>query len=543
VERTQTGADQAERRTVFRGTVLSGGDFAGIQQWIDRHPGLAHEAIAGAICRRVGWRQANGLWAVSACRLFLRRVARRGWLRLPPPRRPGNFVHHRQRPERPPVVSAGFAVRPVEGVVVVRPITAAERPQWQQHIGSYHYLGACALIGESLCYVATVGGEWVALLGWAAAALRNPPRDRYLGWDRRTKERRLSLVVNNVRFLVLPWIRQPHLASRILAANLRRLSADWQVTHGHRVLLAETFVDTTRFRGTCYRASNWQYLGDTRGYSRCGATYRANGCPKAVFVYALHRHARQWLRAAARSVDAVGQEVKPMRLDVTQLPLAGAGGLFALLRGVADPRHRRGVRHPVEVVLAIAICAMLSGARSLAAIAQWAADLSREQLRQLGSRRPRGPSEPTLRRVLRQLDVAALDQQLGLWVAQHTPALQGAGLAIDGKTLRGSGEGSSKPMHLVSAVLHEAGVVLAQHRVPDKTNEITSVAPLFAALPIAGAVVTGDAMFTQTDIATHLVKDKHADYVFTVKDNQPTLRQDIQHLGLGASPPSARHAR
>jgi hypothetical protein len=543
VERKQKGEAQAERRTVFRGTALSGRDFAGIQQWIDRHRELPREVIAGAICRRFGWRQANGLWAVSACRLFLRRMANRGWLRLAPPRRPGNFVDHRQRPGPPPVVTEGFAVRQVEGPVVVRPITAAERPQWQQHLGSYHYLGACALIGESLCYVATVGGEWVALLGWAAAALRNTPRDRYLGWDRLTKERRLAWVVNNVRFLVLPWIRQPHLASRILAANLRRLSADWQVTHGHGVLLAETFVDTTRFRGTCYRASNWQYLGDTRGYSRCGATYRANGCPKAVFVYALHRHARQWLRTAARPVEAVVQEVRTMRLDVTQLPLEGAGGLFALLRGVADPRHRRGVRHPMEVVLAIAVCAMLSGAQSLAAIAQWAADLSREQLRQLGSRRPRGPSEPTLRRVLRQLDAATLDQQLGQWVAHHTRALQGAGLAIDGKTLRGSGAGTTKPVHLVSAVLHEAGVVLAQHRVPEKTNEITSVTPLFAALPITGAVVTGDAMFTQKDIATHIVEDKHADYLFTVKDNQPTLRQDIQHLGLGAFPPSARHAR
>ena len=541
--RKQKGEDQAERRTVFRGTALSGRDFAGIQQWIDRHRELPHEALAGAICRRFGWRQANGRWAVSACRLFLRRVASRGWLCLPPPRRSGNFVQSRQRPGPPPVVSGGFAVRQVEGAVVVRPITAAERPQWQQHMGSHHYLGACALIGESLCYVATVGGQWVALLGWAAAALRNTPRDQYLGWDRATKARRLSLVVNNVRFLVLPWIRQPHLASRILAANLRRLSADWQVTHGHRVLLAETFVDTTRFRGTCYRASNWQYLGDTRGYSRSGPTYRVNGCPKAVFVYALHRCARQWLRATASPVDAVVQEVRTMRLDVTQLPLEGAGGLFALLRGVADPRHRRGVRHPVEVVLAIAVCAMLSGAQSLAAIAQLAADLSREQLRQLGSRRPRGPSEPTLRRVLRQLDVATLDQQLGQWVAHHTPALQGAGLAIDGKTLRGSGDGPTKPVHLVSAVLHEAGVVLAQHRVSEKTNEITSVVPLFAALPITGAVITGDAMFTQKDIATHLVKDKHADYVFTVKDNQPTLRQDIQHLGLGAFPPSARHAR
>jgi len=529
---------------VYRQTTLRARDFAAIQRWIDQHPRLTREAIAAAICRRFAWRQLNGQWAVSACRLFLRRMARRGWLRLPPPRRPGNFVHRRHSVAGPPLAAPPQAPLRLEGPLVVRPIAAAERAQWQQDMARYHYLGACALIGESLCYVASVGAQRVALLGWAAAALRNTPRDQYLGWDHASKARRLAFVVNNVRFLVLPWIRQPHLASQILGATLRRLSADWQTTHGHRVLLAETFVDTARFRGTCYRASNWHYVGHTRGYSRRGATYRANGCPKAVFVYALHRHARQWLSAAASPVDVVEAEVRTMRLDVTQLPLEGAGGLFALLRGVTDPRHRRGVRHPVEVVLAIAVCAMLSGAKSLAAIAQWAADLSREQLRQLGSRRLRGPSEPTLRRVLRHLDVAVLDQQLGHWVSQQALALQGAGLAIDGKTLRGSGgEGTTKPVHLVSAVLHHAGVVLAQHRVAEKTNEITSVAPLFAALPIAGAVVTGDAMFTQKDIATHVVEDKHADYVFTVKDNQPTLRQDIQHLGLGASPPSAPHPR
>jgi len=106
------------------------------------------------------------------------------------------------------------------------------------------------------------------LLDWGAAVLHCGPRDRYIGWDRVTRERNLTRVVGNRRFLILPWVRVPHLASRILGANLRRLNCDWQLAYAHSLLLAETFVDTGRFRGTCYRAANWRYLGQTLGFAR-----------------------------------------------------------------------------------------------------------------------------------------------------------------------------------------------------------------------------------------------------------------------------------
>jgi hypothetical protein len=134
-------------------------------------------------------------------------------------------------------------------------------------------------------------------LVWAAAALYNGPRDHYVGWDERARIRNLPWVVNNRRFLMLPWIRQPHLASRILAANLRRLSRDWEAAYGHGLLLAETFVDPARFRGTCYRASNWLELGQTEGFSRQRRGFVRHGQPKTVFVYPLHRRARARLRA------------------------------------------------------------------------------------------------------------------------------------------------------------------------------------------------------------------------------------------------------
>jgi len=224
-------------------------------------------------------------------------------------------------------------------------------------------------------------------------------------------------------------------------------------------------------------------------------------------------------------------------IDVMKLP-QGADGLFELFAGVVDFRKRRGLRHRIQFILAATVCAVLAGSRSFTAIAEWMADQSRETLKQLGSKYGRPASERTLRRVLGKMDVADLDQRIGRWMARHG-TFAGQGLALDGKTVRGSAEGETPPVHLVSAVLHREGLVVAQHRVPDKTNEITSVEPVLAGLDIEGAVVTGDAMFTQTKIAKHIVEEKKADYFFTVKDNQPTLRADIEFLHLEAFPPGA----
>ena len=229
-----------------------------------------------------------------------------------------------------------------------------------------------------------------------------------------------------------------------------------------------------------------------------------------------------------------------VKLDFQRLQLDGRGGLIEVLRKIPDPRKRRGIRHPMTSVMAISVCAVLAGSKSLVAIAHWAKDQSVRTLRRIGCRNGRPPSEPTIRRVWGKVDVALMDKLVGEWMARQT-SIAGEGIAMDGKTLRGSKDGDSKPFHLVGAVLHREGIVVAQHRVPDKTNEIKSVEPLFDGLDIQGAVVTGDAMFTQTAIATHLVKDKGADYLLEVKDKQPTLRQDIEDLHLEAFPPSVRH--
>jgi hypothetical protein len=426
--------------------------------------------------------------------------------------------------------------------LTVRPVRCEERARWRQLMNAHHYLGFRPIVGQSLWYVATCEEQWVALLGWGAAALKCAPRDAWIGWTPRLKFRRLHLLANNARFLILPQWHLPNLASHVLALNLQRLSQDWERYYGHPLLLVETFVDASRFRGTCYLAAGWQRLGATRGFAKHGRGYLAHGHPKQVWVRPLRPQARESLTAAFLPPShCLRKETLPM-IDVNRLPLEGQGGLIEMLRTLVDPRKRRGVRHPLVTVVAISVCAALSGARGFKAIAEWAQDLSRDTLRRLGSQRWRPPSEPTIRRVLQKLDADRLDAEIGRWLlAQGRVA--GQGLSVDGKTLRGAHDAGQTAPHLLSAILHQEGIVVAQRAVGEKTNEIPELPHLLAPLPIQGAVVTADALHAQKETARYVVEVKQADYLFTVKDNQPTLKQDIADLHLEASPPSAHHPR
>lgn len=572
-----------EQAVVFRGTALDRVAFAQIQKVIGASPELTRAEISRLVCAKFGWRQPDGRYAESACRLFLGRMERRGLVRLPEPRRRGNYRRGVGGHAGLELVGwpPDFDAARLDGPLVVRPLEAEERLEWELHVDRYHYLGACPLVGESLRYVALCEGVPVALLGWAGAVLHNGPREQYVGWSEEEKARGLHLVANNVRFVVLPWARRPHVASRVLGANLRRLSADWRERYGHPIVLAETFVDRSRFRGTCYRASNWVELGETRGFGRSGLRYTAHGRPKTVLVYPLHRKAKTLLRDASSA--CVKAEVRVQVFEAEALPLYGEGSLFELVESVHDPRKKRGIRHSLASVLAVALCATLAGARSLEAIAQWGKEQSGEMLERLGCRRRKAPSEPTFRRMLKKVGAERFDQLSGDWAMRAKvrrtvatassgatadaaeihdcpgltnaddsslrpagsedapPPLAGKGLALDGKTLCGSSDGETKRVHLVSAVLHEDGAVIAQHRVPDKTNEIKSVEPVLSSLDIRGAMVTGDAMFTQKEIARHVVEDKRADYLLGVKENQPTLLADIETLRMEGFPPCALH--
>jgi hypothetical protein len=425
---------------------------------------------------------------------------------------------------------------------VVRPLRREEKTHWCQLMRQHHYLGFERIVGESLYYIASRGTAWVALLGWGSAALKCGPRDRWIGWDRALQWRRLHLIANNVRFLILPGWHEPNLASRLLALNLKRLSRDWELYYGHPLLLAETFVDPARFRGTCYRAAGWQVLGQTRGFAKCNRRYWQHGQPKLVLVRPLVPDAVSRLVAPFLPPLSSQRKETSWMIDVNRLPLEGEDGLMDLLKTLVDPRKPRGVRHPVVTIVAIAVCAALSGARSFCAIAEWAQGLSRDALRQLGSKRRTPPSEPTIRRVLQRMDADRLDVEMGQWLARHHP-LGGRAVAVDGKTLRGGHDTDQPAPHLLSAILHQEAVVIGQIAVDEKTNEIPKLPELLDPLPLQGAVVTADALHTQQNTARYLVETKKADYLFIVKDNQSTLRQDIADLDWKAFSPSPYHRR
>jgi hypothetical protein len=288
----------------YRNRDIREGDLSFIRSVLADRPGRV-EAFA-RICEAWGWRQANGAPAVLACADLLLRLQEWGYIQLPPPRCPGR----RARTERGRAGNGGLMLPmdliPLTGLdvrdpvdlsrLIVRPIAPEERLGCRLYMARYHYLGDRTIIGEHILYAAFLDGELVALLAWASAAFRVPLRETFIGWDEPTKRRRLHLVVNNVRFLVLPWVRVRNLASKILALNLQRLSADWDAVWRHPLYLAETFVDASRFRGTCYRAANWIHLGQTAGRTKRGNAYLFGASPKSIYVYPLHRRALPWLR-------------------------------------------------------------------------------------------------------------------------------------------------------------------------------------------------------------------------------------------------------
>ena len=244
-------------------------------------------------------------------------------------------------------------------------------------MAAHHYLSFTGLFGKALRQVATLGEQWIALLGWQAAALQLAARDRWIGWTAQQRRQRLHLVLQNSRFVILPaWQGQPNLASRVLGLSVRRLSDDMLAAHGFPILLAESFVDKQRFAGTCYRAANWRWLGQSGGYARVPAArpqWRRHGQPKEVFVYEVQAHAAQQLAHSADDPRWAGPE-RSQPPDAQTLR-----SLFEFLGEVPEYRHARGKRYELRCVLTLAVAARLCGYRGVTACAQFAALLDQGQ--------------------------------------------------------------------------------------------------------------------------------------------------------------------
>ncbi len=427
--------------------------------------------------------------------------------------------------------------------IEVRPISPNERSHWDKLMHEHHYLGFRSLVGESIRYVALFEGHWLSLLGWSAAALKCKVRDQWIGWPSAIKLKRLALLANNARFLILPQFHIPNLASRILSVNLKRLSKDWQRVYDHPIWLAETFVDPRYFKGTCYKAAGWTFLGYTRGFAKSSRGYIQHNQPKIVFVSPLTRQAKDKLCAPYLDIK-LKYEVKPMKLSAKH-----TDELMERLLQIPDPRMPRGIRHRRTSILAVSICAIMSNARSFAAIAEWAKRCSQNMLKRLrcrydeNTRRYLPPSEPTIRRFLQKVEAEPVDQALYGWLQSLSDDNDSA-VAVDGKTLKGARQNNGRQVHLLSAFLHDQqAMVLAQCKVESKTNEIPMVRSLLDPLDLKGRVVTLDALHTQKKTARYLVEEKQADYLFTVKDNQKTLKEDIEDLNMVAFPPSVPNNR
>jgi hypothetical protein len=418
------------------------------------------------------------------------------------------------------------------GQVEVRLAQPQELPRIQSLLRRHHYLGMIRPVGERLFYIAAdARGQWVAVLVFCAAAKYLRYRDKWIGWSNEQRRRRLALVANNARFLLVPHRTVPNLGSRVLRLALDRLSADWRQSYGHPLLALETFVDPELFCGTVYTASGWTELGLTDGWGRCSRDYYVkHGKPKRLFVRELCRNARRSLQAEHLKVPlAMVEDKVPPRCTQPAGALRSLAQRFK--QGVSEFRARVE-SYPLWSLLTIIACAMLSGAqRGPKALAGFAKKLSQAQRRALGIRPDAqgwypAPSQPTFSRVLQAVAFESIERVVLEFQAQvrAQPSKEEL-IALDGKEPKHGGGQS-----VLTAVSVPSQYYLGSALVDQKTNEIPVARQLFEKLDLEGRLVSLDALHTQTETGLELVQEHGADYTLTVKDNQPGIHQTIKKL-------------
>jgi hypothetical protein len=252
--------------------------------------GLNRTHLSRVFCDKTEWKKPDGGLKEMSCRVALLKLERDGHILLPPPQKPAN--NHLKKPKElaPPLPTTGTA-HELTLEIVDKKTTAL----WNAYIDQYHYLGYTPLPGAQLRYFVKADGEIIALLGFAAAAWKCAPRDAFIGWDMETRKKNLHLVANNARFLILVSIR--NLASRILSLAARRIATDWRLRYGYEPVLLETFVDTERFAGTCYKAGNWICVGATQGRGKLDRYHEHNLPVKSVWLYPLRKDFTRCLRS------------------------------------------------------------------------------------------------------------------------------------------------------------------------------------------------------------------------------------------------------
>jgi Domain of unknown function (DUF4338) len=285
----------------YRGRAVTGADVRFINELVAKHPTDSRRRLSVKLCEAWDWRQPNGVPRDMVCRGLMLELWRAGFIQLPAVRqRPPNPLSTRVRPLAPQVDCTPISASLRElGPLSFRQVRRTpEEAAFNSLLESYHYLGYTQPVGEQLKFVISCERGPVGLFAWSSAARHLGPRDRYLGWSIEARRQNIRFLAYNTRYLILPWVHVEHLASHLLARMTRMLPAEWQKVYGHPVHFAETFVDTTRHRGTCYRAANWVFLGRTQGRGKDDLTHKPNRTVKDVLGLPLVRDFRERLLSA-----------------------------------------------------------------------------------------------------------------------------------------------------------------------------------------------------------------------------------------------------
>lgn len=283
----------------YRGREIRPEDISFIRRLVADHPALSRRRLSKKLCEAWQWKQANGALRDMVCRGLLLLLHRAGEIELPPVRyTPPNPLTRREAPapmliDTTPIQGRLSQLHPIE----IQPVRRTpEEALFNSLMEQYHYLGYEQPVGEHLKYVIWSHGRPIACLAWGSAPRHLASRDRFIGWNAEARRRNLRFLAYNTRFLILPWVEVPHLASHLLARAAKQLSHDWELLYQHPIYFVETFVDPERFRGTCYRAANWILLGATTGRGKDDRTHRPNRSLKQVLGYPLTPRFRQLLQ-------------------------------------------------------------------------------------------------------------------------------------------------------------------------------------------------------------------------------------------------------
>ena len=282
----------------YRGREIGSSEIVFLRELIHEHPELSRYALSIKVCEAWQWKQANGALRDMVCRGLLLMLERAGAIQLPAARRASpNRPEGRERPE--PVVPDNRPVRgPLSelGVLEFQQVRRTpQEPLFNSLLEQYHYLRYQQPVGEHLKYIVSARGQAIACLAWCSAPRHLASRDRFIGWSAEARKRNLRMLAYNTRFLILPWVQVPHLASHILGRMAKIVPRDWQQMYAHPVYWLETFIDPARFKGTCYRAANWQHLGSTTGRGHNARTNKRTQPVKELFGLPLTPRFRQLL--------------------------------------------------------------------------------------------------------------------------------------------------------------------------------------------------------------------------------------------------------